>query len=257
MKLILCGKGGSGKSTVTALLAKSLAKNGYNILVIDADESNLGLPALLGLDSPVVLMDHLGGKKGFREKSKPAFPGGAPELFRPQMTLDEIDEDCISRNGSVAMISIGKIHTAGEGCACPMGVLSKMILSRLIIGENDIILIDTTAGVEHFGRGLDTHCDMILGIIDPTRESVMLAEKMFGIAEDANLDIAFILNKTNERVLPVLEKGIRRNLIIAELQENDTLFISGLDGNPVDPGTVPDIQPTVQYLCKRKESSGK
>ena len=43
MKIAVCGKGGSGKSTVTALLAKELARKGKPVLVIDSDESNYGL----------------------------------------------------------------------------------------------------------------------------------------------------------------------------------------------------------------------
>jgi len=53
-KLVVCGRGGSGKSTWVVLLAKSLLSKG-KVLVVDADESNLGLPLLLGIDPPKVL----------------------------------------------------------------------------------------------------------------------------------------------------------------------------------------------------------
>ena len=43
MKMILCGKGGCGKSTISALLARAFTKRGMNVLVVDADESNFGL----------------------------------------------------------------------------------------------------------------------------------------------------------------------------------------------------------------------
>ena len=67
MKIIICGKGGSGKSTLSTLLAKGLSKRGYSILMVDGDESNLGLHRLLGGKEPVNFMDSLGGKKGFRD----------------------------------------------------------------------------------------------------------------------------------------------------------------------------------------------
>ena len=63
MKILICGKGGSGKSTIAALLSKNLAARGYDVLLIDADESNLGLHRLTGIAMPVDIMADLGGKR--------------------------------------------------------------------------------------------------------------------------------------------------------------------------------------------------
>ena len=68
MKVLICGKGGSGKSTVTALLAKAMARRGYNVLVVDSDESNFGLHRQLGVEMPDDFMNYLGGKKALGEK---------------------------------------------------------------------------------------------------------------------------------------------------------------------------------------------
>ena len=65
MKLILCGKGGCGKSTVSALLARAWAARGYQVLVIDADESNFGLHKQLGLNLPEDFTHYFGHKKAF------------------------------------------------------------------------------------------------------------------------------------------------------------------------------------------------
>jgi len=66
MKLIVCGKGGSGKSVISALLAKDLAKRGYKVLVIDNDESNFGLHHLLGMEIP----EDLSHKRPFQRTSQ-------------------------------------------------------------------------------------------------------------------------------------------------------------------------------------------
>ena len=63
MKVAVCGKGGSGKSTVTTLLAKELAERGRKVLVIDSDESNYGLSRQLGVDLPLDFPLFLGGNK--------------------------------------------------------------------------------------------------------------------------------------------------------------------------------------------------
>jgi CO dehydrogenase maturation factor len=63
MKILICGKGGTGKSTLTALLGREMACRGKRVLIVDSDESNFGLPALLGMDKPRDFMEYLGGKK--------------------------------------------------------------------------------------------------------------------------------------------------------------------------------------------------
>ena len=70
MKILVCGKGGCGKSTVVALLAQEMALRKNNILVIDSDESNIGLHSRLGMEKPEDFMNYLGGKKLLFEKTK-------------------------------------------------------------------------------------------------------------------------------------------------------------------------------------------
>ena len=70
MKILVCGKGGSGKSTISALLSKELARNGRNVLVIDTDESNFGIHVQLGMAKPKDFMNYFGGKKVLFEKQK-------------------------------------------------------------------------------------------------------------------------------------------------------------------------------------------
>jgi CO dehydrogenase maturation factor len=69
VKLSVCGKGGSGKSTLVGLLANAAQARGLTTLVVDSDESNSGLYRTLGLDKPPIpLMALVGGKEGIKEK---------------------------------------------------------------------------------------------------------------------------------------------------------------------------------------------
>jgi CO dehydrogenase maturation factor len=82
MKILVCGKGGSGKSTIAALLAKCISRQGYQVLVVDSDESNYGLHRQLGLELPSYFMEYFGGKKEMISKMMAAFPKGEKvELF--------------------------------------------------------------------------------------------------------------------------------------------------------------------------------
>jgi len=188
MKIIVCGKGGSGKSTLSALMAIEMKNRGYGVLLVDADESNFGLHRSMGVSHPVTLLDSFGGKKGLRQKTASVFPAGTPpEPFNKMMRINEIPDECIVETDGIKLLVIGKIHHFGEGCACPMGLLSKMVLSKLVVEENEIVLIDTAAGVEHFGRKVDADCDLVLGVIDPTYESFMLAGRMTDLAAEAGI----------------------------------------------------------------------
>lgn len=63
MKIAICGKGGRGKSSTTALLAKALVRAGKRVLVVDSDESNYGLHHQLGMELPKDFTAFFGGKK--------------------------------------------------------------------------------------------------------------------------------------------------------------------------------------------------
>jgi CO dehydrogenase nickel-insertion accessory protein CooC1 len=170
MKVIICGKGGSGKSTISVLIARALNDRGYKVLLVDGDESNVGLHRLMGISQPVIFLDNLGGKKGFKQSLNMAFPkGNADEILGRSMKFDDLPDQCVADVDGIKMIAIGKIHNEGEGCACPVGMLSKMVLSRLVIEDDEIVIIDAEAGVEHFGRGVVAGSDMV---IDVASESI-------------------------------------------------------------------------------------
>jgi len=242
MKILLCGKGGSGKSTLSVLIARTLKNRGYRVLLVDADESNFGLYRLVGVSPPMSLMDSLGGKRGFKQKlNAPLHSDGAESILPERLRIDEIPEACIARSDGIRLMVIGKIHDFGEGCACPMGVLSKMVLSRLDEDDDEIVVIDTEAGVEHFGRGVDQACDMVIGVVDPSFESFMLAGKISDMARNAGTAAFFILNKVDETVAAVMDEHIDPDRVIARIPRIVDIFSAGLKGRPLQ-GSLPAME---------------
>ena len=196
MKIIVSGKGGSGKSTISVLLARALKNAGHPVLLIDADESNLTLHRLLGAPAPENLMKEMGGRKGVREKlprSKAALADD--QLFAKELAVSDLPDSSLTEIDRIKLLVMGKIEQFGEGCACLIGSLSRTLLSKLHEDADTFVIIDAEAGVEHFGRRVDTACDLIIGVVDPTHESFSMAERMAQLSTAAGSISATFLTK--------------------------------------------------------------
>ena len=251
MKILICGKGGSGKSTITALIAKNLQTKGYRILVVDADESNYGLSAQLGLNDPKELLDQIGGKQVIIQKMFLARDTGEKAvIFTENWRIDDIPPDCISKKDNLYLLQIGKVKHYGEGCACPMGGLSRDFLKHLQSDKNDITLIDTEAGVEHLGRGVVSEVDFVLAILDPSYESIKLSKKITEMAQEAGKKVHFILNKVDGSVGEKMVAGVGKEQIITSVPLNAVLQEKGLVGEPVDMD-LPSIAVIADFILQK------
>jgi len=250
MKILICGKGGSGKSTVSSLLAKDLETKGYRVLVVDTDESNYGLSAQLGLEAPRELMDQLGGKKTVVNKMWAGRSAGekAP-IFTESWGIDEIPDECVSKKDNLYLLQIGKVKHFGEGCACPMGGLSGDFLTRLKLGPKDIAVIDTEAGVEHLGRGVASSVDVILLVLDPSYESIRLSEKISAMAKEANKSVHFVLNKMDKATAEKISRKIGEEKVVSFIPFSQTIQDKGLSGEELDT-QVTDIARLTSFVLR-------
>ena len=245
MKIMICGKGGCGKSTLTVLLARALTGAGKKVLVVDADESNLCLHRLLGAHQPEIMMDAMGGRKGTREKLQQASDHQYEDSFIKQvLTFDSLPVECLAEADGIKLLVIGKIKEFGEGCACMIGGISKAVLSRLQEKDNEIVLIDAEAGLEHFGRQVDKSCDLVICVVDPNFESIQMAERAKQIAKGAGVQTYFILNKVDDDVREVMTDSLDPQRIIAEIPRNNEIFLQSLKGQ-----TLTACMPQIGAAC--------
>jgi CO dehydrogenase maturation factor len=225
MKILVCGKGGCGKSTTVALLAKEMGQREKKVLVVDSDESNFGLHSLLGMERPADFMDYFGGKKVLFEKVK---------SIEGPIKLDEVPQDYLVEKGNIKLLAMGKIYDFGEGCACPINALSAKFLESIQIGRDDFLIADTDAGVEHLGRGVERGCDVILVIVEPSRESIEIARRITDMVSTLNKRLYYILNKVEKETRSALENYLDKDRIVAAIPKDDRIFKAGLDGYDLD-----------------------
>jgi len=250
MKILICGKGGSGKSTIASLLSKDLTTKGYRVLVVDADESNYGLSAQLGLEDPKELMDQLGGKKAVVDKMWADRPAGEKAaIFTESWSINEIPSDCVSKKGNLYLLQIGKVKHFGEGCACPMGGLSRDFIDRLKLGPKDVAVIDTEAGVEHLGRSVESGVNVILLILDPSYESIRLSEKISAMAKEAGKEVYFVLNKMDKVTAEKISEKIGKEHVIGIIPFTPSIQEKGLSGEELDT-TAADIADISSFVLK-------
>ena len=176
----LFGKGGSGKSTAAVLLAKALKEQDYEVCILDADSTNIGLDQALGLDkSPAALIDYFGGM---------IFSGGAvtcpvdgpTQLSGAEVSVEALPPQYYGRNqAGIVFLKAGKIGDQGPGAGCD-GPISKIARDFKLTqnGDQPVTLIDFKAGFEDSARGAITSLDWVMVIVDPTTAALEMAVNM-------------------------------------------------------------------------------
>lgn len=189
MKIAVTGKGGTGKSTITGVLAHFLAGEGYKVLAVDADpDANLaeavGLPA--DLVSAIVPISE---QRALIKERTGANPKEFGQLFKMNPTVDDIpDKYCVDFRG-IKLLVMGAVRKGGAGCACPENVLLKSLLSDIILKRDDAVLVDMEAGVEHLGRATSQSIDQMLIVVEPGLRSIRTAERIIAMGKE--LDIRY------------------------------------------------------------------
>jgi CO dehydrogenase maturation factor len=257
-KIAVCGKGGSGKSVLVRLLADGLRKRGRCVLVVDSDESNTGLERMLGFDSRCrPLIDLLGGKQKLEQEIITRVKAGETEetvqLVKEEMPVASIPKEYILQKDGIKLVIVGKILMALEGCACPMGIVSRSFLKKLRLEPDEVAIVDLEAGVEHFGRGVETSVDCVLVVVEPSVDSLEVAKKIKELANQIQIgDVWAILNKiTSEEIADQLTARLNKEgiSVIGSIRQSPEIFESCLEGRPLQEHEVAaDVNRILDFL---------
>jgi CO dehydrogenase maturation factor len=204
--IAVAGKGGTGKTTISALLIRYLMeKNDGSILAIDADPAT-NLNMVLGMDIE-------GNVGDIREdmldmvQTSGALAGSMPGGMSKQEYLDYQVQMAITEGNKVDLLVMGRPE--GQGCYCAANQMLRVIIDRL--GKQyDYVVIDNEAGMEHLSRRTTRDVDVLLLVTDPTQRGLITARRM-------------------HEMVPGLEIGVGRTyLVVNRVRGNGSLGASEL-----------------------------
>ena len=188
MKIAISGKGGVGKTTLSAMLSGVLALEDRRVIAIDADPdanlaSALGVPDETKVVPLAEMHDMIAERTGARNE-----PGG---YFQLNPRVDDIPDQYALKIGNIRMLALGGVAQGGGGCICPATAIVKALLVHLIIGRDDILIMDMEAGLEHLGRATAQSMDALVVVVNPDRWSVQTAVRVRDLAGDLGMKNVF------------------------------------------------------------------
>jgi CO dehydrogenase maturation factor len=202
IRILVTGKGGVGKTTITALLAHLFAREGFRVLAIDGDpQQNLavtiGVPPLMAeriipvSQSVEYLREKTGAGPGIS-------PGGLLTL-NPDVS-DVVERFSIPVADNLRLLVMGGVRQAGSGCLCAEYTLLSSILRHMRLLKDDVILLDTPAGLEHFGRAVADGFTCAVVVADPSYNALSVARESAALARQLGIGhIILVVNRVGNR----------------------------------------------------------
>jgi len=219
-RIAMAGKGGTGKTTVAALVIRYLVEHGKTpVLAVDAD-ANANLNEVLGLS-----LEHTVGEA--REEMKKG--SGMVEMTKDQLIEMRINQCLIEADG-FDLISMGQPE--GPGCYCAANNLVAHFME--VLSKNyPYILIDNEAGMEHMSRLTTKDVDLLVLVSDPTWRGIQAARRLKDLASQLKIVVGrsvLVINRTvNGLSQRAQEEIAAQNLELAGLIPQDPL-VAEYDG---------------------------
>ncbi|MCD8363185.1 MAG: AAA family ATPase [Lachnospiraceae bacterium] len=194
MKIAVTGKGGVGKTTFAATLARLYADEGKSVLAADVDpDANLGL----ALGFPEDVLDSIIPISKMRKLVEERTGAGPDNTFyklNPQVS--DIPDTYSKTYNGVKLLTLGTVETGGGGCVCPEHVMLRRILSNLVIHRDEVVIMDMEAGLEHLGRGTCEAMEQFVVVIEPGARSVQTYKNVKRLALDLGIrQVRVVANK--------------------------------------------------------------
>lgn len=194
MKIAVTGKGGVGKTTFAATLARLYAEEGKQVLAADVDpDANLGLALGFSEEAleeivPITRMRQLVMERtGANEQN---------QFYKLNPKVSDIPDTYSKTCNGVKLLVLGTVDTAGSGCVCPEHVMLKRIINHLVLRSDDVVILDMEAGLEHLGRGTTEGMDQFVVVIEPGARSIQTYKNVKRLAKELGVrKVRVVANK--------------------------------------------------------------
>jgi len=200
MKIAITGKGGVGKSTLTAALVLLLAEEGKKILAIDADP-DANLAGALGLSRELQeSIIPISRQTELIEERTGAKVNQYGQMFKLNPEVSDISDSYATVHKGMSLLVMGAIRRGGGGCACPENVLLRALVRDLILHKDETLILDMEAGIEHLGRATASGVDLMLVLVEPGQMSIDCAGKIIALSTEIGLSRVLIVgNKVRDQ----------------------------------------------------------
>jgi CO dehydrogenase maturation factor len=232
MKIAISGKGGVGKTTLSAFIIKNLLDRGMQVLAIDADP-DANLAQALGVPDPSSLIPISQMKELIEERTE-AKTGSMGSFFKLNPHVSDLPEKLSFSRDNLKLMVMGGVKRGGGGCVCPESVLLKALVTHLILGRQEVVVLDMEAGIEHLGRGTASAVDRLIVVVEPGKRSVETAQQIQKLAKDIGVTrLSLVGNKIRSpKDREYLEKSLPGFEFLGFLPYQDTIIEADLEGKP-------------------------
>lgn len=229
MKTIaISGKGGTGKTTLAALIIRWLSRHkGRPILAVDAD-ANVNLNDLLGVE----LKDTLGG---IREEMRTLTKKPAGSMTKQQFLEYKIQASLVE-TPDFDLIAMGRPE--GPGCYCYANNLLRDILKTLS-SNYKYVVIDNQAGMEHLSRQTSQNIDCLLIVSDPSIRGIRAAGKISRLIQELDTRVKekyLVLNRVQDSIPQMVGDAIKEEglHLLAALPDDPKLVELDQEGRTIE-----------------------
>ncbi|RLC01602.1 MAG: carbon monoxide dehydrogenase [Deltaproteobacteria bacterium] len=232
LKLAVGGKGGVGKTTITSLIARSIAalNKETKVIAIDADPV-ANLAAGLGIDEskPITPVSELSDLIAERTGAKPGTMGG---FFTLNPKVDDIPDRFSIEKDGVKLLVMGTVQQGGSGCICPESTILKALMTHLVLGRNEVVVMDMEAGIEHLGRATSGSVDALIVVVNPGKRSRVAADKIRKLGTDIGIKNIVVLGNRikSDDDKKLIKESMPGYEILGFIPEMDEIAASDRDG---------------------------
>ena len=186
MKIAITGKGGVGKTTLAAGLAREFSREGKKVFAIDADP-DANLAVTLGFPNPSRIKPLIELKELIEERTH-AKVGSLNPYFKLNPRVDDVPEKYFAHHQGINLMVMGTVRGGGLGCTCPENAFLRALLSHLILQREEVVVLDMEAGIEHLGRGTARGVDQLIVVAEPGTRSIQTAYRIKDLAKDIGIE---------------------------------------------------------------------